>query len=127
MKYINQLIDIPSLPLPTEVINALTEHLLAEFDSEQAANSYWKQYGTHLILIEPSDTDIDIDKASREEGYWINFIINNPEFVVLLGTTEPYLLALAVVDTEGAGAYYLTPVSHQSRRNQVLTHHINNH
>lgn len=127
MKYINQLTDIPSLSLPIEVTEALTGHLLEGFDTIQEANAFWIEYGTHLTLIEPSDTDIEIDKADKEDGYWINFIINNPEYVLLLGTTEPYLLALAIVDTAGAGAYCLIPASHQSHHKKVLKGHIDNH
>ena len=126
MKQIKQISDIPTLALPHDVEIALTAHLLAGFESELEANAFWLEYGTHLTLIEPSDTDIDIDDENEADGYWIDFIANNPEYVLLLGTAEPYLLALAIVDTSGAGAYGLLPVTHPSRHTTTFRNYLNN-
>jgi len=126
MKQIKKISDIPSLALPHDVEIALTAHLLAGFESELEANAFWLASNTHLTLIEPCDTDIDIDDENEADGVWVNFIADNPEYVLLLGTDEPYLLALAITDSVGAGAYGLLPVAHPSRHTTTFRNHLNN-
>lgn len=127
MKRINQISDISSLNLPNDILEELTIHLESCFDSKAEANQFWSEYGTFLTLVETGDADEWLEETDKKDGYWLDFIINNPEYVLLLGRNQPHLLALAIIDDAGAGAYLLISFSHQSRYTTILKNHLNNH
>ena len=126
MKRISQINQISTLNLPYDISTALTIHLESCFEHKSEAEHFWAEYGTFLILIEETDSPEWIGKMDEKDDYWLDSVINFPEYVLLLGTTQPYLLALSIIDDAGAGAYVLIPLSHNSPCVATLKNHLNN-
>lgn len=126
MKRIHHISDISTLGLSKRLSTELMAHLESGFDSPYEAEQFWSDYDTFLTFIEPCDTELELQTVDKQEGYWMDFIINNLEFVLLLDAQEPYLLALAIIDDAGAGIYLLLPLSHQSLYSTTLINHLNN-
>ncbi|MGC3834846.1 hypothetical protein ACPSKX_11515 [Moritella viscosa] len=107
MKVIKSFNLVSELTLPEQVKAALHSELISPFDGcLDATANFWSEYDTFLIQLEESDVDDSLVDADEEIPYFIQYVTENPEFVVLLNDdTCPYLLALSVTTTAGGGCY----------------------
>ncbi|SGY91322.1 hypothetical protein [Moritella viscosa] len=113
MKVIKNLSLVNELNLPEQVKTALHSELTDPFDGcLNTTADFWHEYDTFLILLEESDVDSSLLDADEDMQYFIQYVTDNPEFVVLLNDdTCPYLLALSVTTTVGGGCYLLAPLT----------------
>jgi len=66
-------------------------------------------------VLEPTDTIEALEDYDNQIGNWLDFISTYPEFVVIIGDDDIYLLALAISADSGTGGYLQMPTSHHSR------------
>ena len=113
MKVIKNFNLVNGLALPEQVKTALNNELISPFDGcLNTTADFWSEYDTFLILLEESDVDSSLLDADENIQYFIQRVIDNPEFVVLLNDdTCPYLLALSVITDAGGGCYLLAPLT----------------
>ncbi|WP_017220144.1 hypothetical protein [Moritella dasanensis] len=113
MKVIKNFNLINELALPEQVKTALNNELISPFNGcLNTTVDIWSEYDAFLILLEESDVDSSLFDADEEIQYFIQRMIDNPEFVVLLNDDAcHYLLALSVITDAGGGCYLLTPLT----------------
>lgn len=113
MKVIKNFSLVNELNLPEQVKAALHNELIEPFNGDvNATADFWHEYDTFLILLEESDIDDTLVNADEDIQYFIQRVMDNPEFVMLLNDdTSPYLLALSVITDAGSGCYLLAPLS----------------
>ena len=113
MKVIKNFSLVNELTLPEQVKAALHNELINPFDGcLNTTADFWSEYDTFLILLEESDVDSSLLDADENIQYFIQRVIDNPEFVLLLNDdTGPYLLALSVITDAGGGCYLLAPLT----------------
>lgn len=113
MKVIKNFNLVNELTLPEQVKAALHNELIEPFDGDvNATADFWHEYDTFLILLEESDVDSSLVDADEDIQYFIQRVMDAPEFVVLLNDdTCPYLLALSVITDAGGGCYLLAPLT----------------
>jgi hypothetical protein len=113
MKVIKNFNLINELTLPEQVKSALHSELIIPFDGcLNTTAEFWSEFDTFLILLEEGDVDSSLSEAEENIQYFIQRVIDNPEFVVLLNDdTCPYLLALSVITDAGGGCYLLAPLT----------------
>ena len=123
MKVIKNFNLVNELALPEQVKTALNNELISPFDGcLDATADFWNEYDTFLILLEESDVDGSLVDADEDIQYFIQRVIDNPEFVVLLNDeTCPYLLALSVITDAGGGCYLLAPLTSSTTAVITLT------
>jgi hypothetical protein len=121
MKVIKNFNLVNELALPEQVKTALHNELVEPFDGcLDTTAEFWNEYDTFLILLEEGDVDSSLSEAEENIQYFIQRVIDNPEFVVLLNDdTCPYLLALSVITDAGGGCYLLAPL--KSKTTAVTT------
>ena len=117
MKLIKQFKDLDNLNISSTIRKQLKEELLKPFNgNEKQTSDFWTEVGTSLILIEKSDTEGSLVKESQQIKELIQFILEYPEYVLLLTDKKgDYLLALSILNDEGCGCYLLMPKNHQSK------------
>jgi len=117
LTYVNE------LTLPEQVKTALNHELISPFDDcLDTTADFWNEYDTFLILLEESDVDISLLDADEDIQYFIQRVIDNPEFVVLLNDdTCPCLLALSVITDAGGGCYLLAPLTSKTTAATTLS------
>ena len=113
MKVIKNFSLVNELNLPEQVKSVLHNELIEPFDGDvNTTADFWHEYDTFLILLEESDVDSSLANADEDMQYFIQRVIDNPEFVVLLNDdTCPYLLVLSVITDAGGGCYLLAPLT----------------
>ncbi|HCG6983270.1 TPA: hypothetical protein NJ311_003630 [Vibrio parahaemolyticus] len=112
MKTIQAFEDVEFLPIPDDIKAKLLAHLVEPFGDIESTKTFWREVGTTLYLIEPSDTDESLAEETEETQHFIRFITNYPEYVLLLnGEDCPWILAVAIITMEGGGAYLLSPTT----------------
>lgn len=113
MKIITEFSALSSLDLPVSIRRRLEQHLAEPFDGDShAARNFWQEVGTSLILIEAADCDTSLLMEEISHQYLIQLVAEYPEFVDLLDDdVSPYLLALSIISSDGAGCYILGPMS----------------
>jgi len=113
MKVIKNFSLVNELSLPEQVKAALHNELIEPFDNNLSITAeFWNEYDTFLILLEENDVDDSLVNADEDIQYFIQRVIDNPEFVVLLNDDAcPYLLALSVITDAGGGCYLLAPLA----------------
>ena len=115
MKVIKNFNLVNELTLPEQVKSALHNELTSPFDGcLNTTAEFWHEYDTFLILLEEGDIDDTIANADSDTNaqYFIQYVMDNPEFVLLLNDdTSPYLLALSVITDAGGGCYLLAPLT----------------
>jgi len=123
MKVIKNFNLVNELTLPEQVKAALHNELIIPFDGcLDATADFWSEYDTFLILLEGSDVDDSLVDADEDIQYFIQYVTDNPEFVVLLNDdTCPYLLALSVTTTAGGGCYLLAPLTSKTTAATTLS------
>ncbi|MEZ8021352.1 hypothetical protein [Vibrio splendidus] len=122
MKTISKFDELDDLPIPSDIRVKLKQHMIEPFDnSEAATSSFWDEVGTSLILIEETDTDDTIKAESESVQHLTRFCTNYPEFVLLINSEEcNYILAVAIVTSEGGGVYITAPTSNESHPVKTL-------
>lgn len=123
MKVIKNFNLVNELSLPEQVKAALHSELIIPFDGcLDATADFWSEYDTFLILLEESDVDDSLVGADEEIQYFIKYVTENPEFVVLLNDdTCPFLLALSVITSAGGGCYLLAPLTSKTTTATILS------
>jgi len=113
MKVIKNFNLVNELSLPEQVKVALHNELIKPFGGDvNSTADFWHEYDTFLILLEEGDVDSSLVDADEDIQYFIQRVIDNPEFVLLLNDdTCPYLLALSVITDAGGGCYLLAPLT----------------
>jgi hypothetical protein len=112
MKVVNKFEEIESLPMPDDVKAKLLEHLIEPFGDAESASNVWEEISTCLYLIEETDIDETLQEQSEQVHYLLRFVTNYPEFVLLLDSDEsPWLLALAIITSDGGGVYLTAPMN----------------
>ena len=112
MKIVNKFEEIEALPMPDDVKAKLLEHLIEPFGDAKSAGEIWKEISTCLYLIEDSDIDETLQEQSEQVQHLLRFVTNYPEFVLLLDSDEsPWLLALAIITSDGGGVYLTAPMN----------------
>jgi hypothetical protein len=94
-------LNVLDIPMPQK--ECLISHIAEAFQgdlTELAKN--WKELGITLILIDESDTDQDIDHMDEQTKYLIEFVVQFPEYVLIL---DPLVIALAVLNDHGSGCF----------------------
>jgi len=121
MKVIKNFNLVNELSLPEQVKLALHSEFIIPFDGcLDATADFWNEYDTFLILLEEGDVDSSL--LDEDIQYFIQRVIDNPEFVVLLNDdTCPYLLALSVITDAGGGCYLLAPLASKATAVTVLS------
>ncbi|GAK85920.1 hypothetical protein JCM19238_3510 [Vibrio ponticus] len=116
MKMIQAFEDVESLPIPDDIKAKLLAHLIEPFGDMESTKTFWREVGTTLYLIEPSDTAESLAEEMEEAQHFIRFVTNYPEYVLLLnGEDCPWILAVAIITMEGGGAYLLAPSNNQTK------------
>lgn len=83
----------------------LQSHLAEPFDNDtQAAQKFWQQYPSTLIVIH---SDSDIQNVDEENQTLINFALECAEYTDSL--TDEYRINLAILNDEGIGVYLVYP------------------
>ncbi|MCD9487201.1 hypothetical protein [Photobacterium iliopiscarium] len=134
MKLIKNLQDIASLGLAPDIEQALMHNLTEPFDFDiEATQATWNEINTTLYYIEPSDSDESLSKEDEADQSMLRFVKNYPEFVdVVVGNLssvdddKDYLLALAILTSDGGGCYVFAPLSNQTHIVNELKTHLNN-
>ncbi len=123
MKVIKNFNLVNGLALPEQVKAALHSELIIPFDGcLDATADFWSEYDTFLILLEESDVDSTLVDADENIQYFIQYVTENPEFVVLLNDdTCPHLLALSVITDAGGGCYILAPLTSKATAATTLS------
>jgi hypothetical protein len=123
MKVIKNFSLVNELTLPEQVKSALHSELISPFDNNLSITAeFWNEYDTFLILLEESDVDDLLVNADDDIQYFIQRVIDNPEFVVLLNDdASPYLLALSVITDAGGGCYLLAPLASKTTAATTLS------
>ncbi len=123
MKVIQSWEAIETLPIPKSICASLKEELLHPFDGDESALiDFWHEVGGSLYLLEPQDSDSELEALDDETQQALDFITQYPELVLLLDdATQRYLLALAIFTDAGAGAYLLAPLSSTTHVVTTLT------
>ena len=123
MKVIKNFSLVNELTLPEQVKAALHSELIIPFDGcLNTTADFWNEYDTFLILLEESDVDGSLVDADEDIQYFIQYVTDNPEFVVLLNDeTCPYLLALSVITDAGGGCYLLAPLTSKTTAATTLS------
>lgn len=113
MKVMKTINEVRQMELSMQVKEQLMRHILEPWSGDlDEAEKFWEEVSTCLILVEQSDTDDDLLHSVGEVATLIDYVINAPEFVLLLNDdSQPYLLALTVHTDEGSGCYLLAPTS----------------
>jgi hypothetical protein len=113
MKVIKNFNLVNMLNIPHQVKAALYKELVTPFDgSAEDTAAFWHEYDTFLILLEESDVDGTIANTNEDIQHFIQYVTDNPEFVLLFNDDDcPYLLALSVITDAGGGCYLLAPMS----------------
>ena len=126
MKIFTDFSSLSSLDLPTSIKQQLEQHLTAPFNGDiHAANSFWQDFGTSLILIEADDCDDSLLLEEIRNQELILSVAEYPEFVDLLdNVVSPYLLALSIISSNGGGCYVLGPMSSQTNSVMSLAKNI---
>jgi len=123
MKVIKNFNLVNELTLPAQVKSALHHELISPFDGcLDTTAEFWSEYDTFLILLEEGDVNSSLSDADEDIQYFIQRVIDNPEFVVLLNDdTCPYLLALSVITDAGGGCYLLAPLTSKTTAATTLS------
>ncbi|MGC3835592.1 hypothetical protein [Moritella viscosa] len=123
MKVIKNFNLVNELTLPEQVKSALHSELTIPFDGDvNSTTDFWHEYDTFLILLEEGDVDSSLVDADEDIQYFIQYVTDNPEFVILLNDdTCPYLLALSVTTTAGGGCYLLAPLTSKTSAITILS------
>jgi len=123
MKVIKNFNLVNELSLPEQVKAALHNELIKPFDGDvNSTADFWYEYYTFLILLEEGDVDSSLVDADEDIQYFIQYVTDNPEFVVLLNDdTCPYLLALSVIIDAGGGCYLLAPLTSKTTAATTLS------
>jgi len=123
MKVIKNFNLVNELTLPEQVKSALHSELIIPFDGcLNTTADFWSEYDTFLILLEESDVDDSLVDIDEDIQYFIQYVTDNPEFVVLLNDdTCPYLLALSVTTDAGGGCYLLAPLTSKTTAATTLS------
>ena len=113
MKVIKNFNLVNELKLPEQVKSALHQELISPFDDCVSTTAdFWSEYDTFLILLEESDVDDTLTDTDEETQYFIQYVMDNPEFVLLFNDDDcPYLLALSVITDAGGRCYLLAPLT----------------
>ncbi|HCH0793144.1 TPA: hypothetical protein NKO85_003834 [Vibrio parahaemolyticus] len=112
MKILNKFEEIEALPMPDDVKAKLLEHLIEPFGDAKVASNVWDEISTCLYLIEEADIDETLQEQSEQVQHLLRFVTNYPEFVLLLDSDEsPWLLALAIITSDGGGVYLTAPMN----------------
>ncbi|OCH13160.1 hypothetical protein A6E05_08495 [Aliivibrio sp. 1S165] len=111
MKKVNKFEEVASLPIPERVKRKLLEHLIEPFGDEKSTSEVWEEINTCLYLIEEGDTDKSLSEESEQVQHLLRFATNYPEFVLLLDDERPWLLALAIITSDGGGIYLVAPMN----------------
>ncbi|MCG7584957.1 hypothetical protein [Photobacterium sp. OFAV2-7] len=121
MKTIRKFDEVENLPVPLAIKDQLHRHLTEPFDGDvEVTRQFWNEVSTTLFLIEESDVDDTLAGQSEDIQHLLRFVTHYPEFVLLLNDNScNWLLALAVITSEGAGCYIVAPMS--SKTYPVLT------
>ncbi|CED61902.1 Putative uncharacterized protein [Moritella viscosa] len=123
MKVIKNFNLVNELTLPEQVKTALNNELINPFDGcLDTTAEFWNEYDTFLILLEEDDVNSLLLDADEDIQYFIQRVIDNPEFVVLLNDdTCSYLLALSVITDAGGGCYLLAPLTSKTAAATTLS------
>lgn len=123
MKVIKNFNLVNEQDLPEPVKAALHSELISPFDGcLDTTADFWSEYDTFLILLEDSDVDESLVDADEDIQYFIQYVTENPEFVILLNDeTCPYILALSVTTTAGGGCYLLAPLKSKTAAATTLS------
>ncbi len=105
MKKVNKFEDVSALPIPNGIKAKLLEHLIEPFGDEKSTSEVWEEINTCLYLIEEGDTDKSLSEESEQVHHLLRFAINYSEFVLQLDDECPWLLALAIITSDGGGVY----------------------
>lgn len=115
MKKITNFEDIETLSIPDDVKEKLLKHLIEPFGSYGETKKFWDEVSTIFYLIEESDTDVSLDEESDEDKHYLHFVTDYTECVLLLGNDDsPWLLALAIVTSEGGCVYCCASINNKS-------------
>jgi len=123
MKVIKNFSLVNELTLPEQVKLALHNELISPFDGcLDTTADFWNEYDTFLILLEESDVDSSLLDSDEDIQYFIQRVIDTPEFVMLLNDDScPYLLALSVITDAGGGCYLLAPLTSRTTAATTLS------
>ncbi|MBD1569221.1 hypothetical protein [Aliivibrio sp. S10_S31] len=111
MKKVNKFEEVSALPIPNGIKAKLLEHLIEPFGDEKSTSEVWEEINTCLYLIEEGDTDKSLSEESEQVQHLLRFVTNYPEFVLLLDDECPWLLALAIITSDGGGIYLVAPMN----------------
>lgn len=111
MKKVNKFEEISALPIPNGIKAKLLEHLIEPFGDEKSTSEVWEEINTCLYLIEEGDTDKSLSEETEQVQHLLRFVTNYPEFVLLLDDECPWLLALAIITSDGGGIYLVAPMN----------------
>ncbi|ATC58459.1 hypothetical protein [Vibrio anguillarum] len=111
MKKVNKFEDVSALPIPNGIKAKLLEHLIEPFGDEKSTSEVWEEINTCLYLIEEGDTDKSLSEESEQVHHLLRFAINYSEFVLQLDDECPWLLALAIITSDGGGIYLVAPMN----------------
>ncbi|RYU69109.1 hypothetical protein ERW51_08000 [Aliivibrio finisterrensis] len=112
MKKVNKFEEVSALPIPNGIKAKLLEHLIEPFGDEKSTSEVWEEIYTCLYLIEEGDTDKSLSEESEQVQHLLRIVTNYFEFVLLLDSDEsPWLLALAIITSDGSGIYLVAPMN----------------
>ena len=91
--------DANIIGLPTNISEAISNHLVKPFGSIEDAKSYWQQYPSIFIVIHPQDDKQTFDLLDKLTKHYIIQCFTTPEYVNDL--PDNYQIRLAVFNDAG--------------------------
>ena len=112
MQIITDFKQVEHLVLPTPVLTMVYHHLLEPFEGyPEVADQFWSDTGTQLLLLTNEDSDLSLKEQPFISDQVLHHLQHTPEYVYQIGKGEQaYLFALSVLDDEGRGCYFLSPI-----------------
>ncbi|MEZ8381586.1 hypothetical protein AB6C48_22465 [Vibrio splendidus] len=118
MQIVKEFTGLQNLELPNTDKANLIEHLAEVTDGDlNELEKSWDEIGITLILFDESDTNQDLDDIDEQTKYLIDFVINHPEYVLLIGSM---VIALGVLNDHGSGCFLAGYTSTQLHPIQTL-------
>ncbi|EMD1212913.1 hypothetical protein VQD75_003921 [Vibrio alginolyticus] len=118
MQVIKTFTELMGLRLPSSDKANLITHLTESTDGDlHELEKSWDEIGITLILFDESDTNQDLEGIDEQTKLLIDFVINHPEYVLLIGNM---VIALGVLNDHGSGCYLAGYTSTQLHPIQTL-------
>jgi len=103
MQIVKSYTELAELDLPIQHKENLITHLAESFQGQiDELKKNWEKVGITLVLIDEGDTDHDLSLMDGESLSLIEYVINYPEYVLIL---EPFVIGLAILNDHGSGCY----------------------